>query len=144
MMQYVSRLVAPMVLILLAIPALAMEPNPTRNDDQIVHILETRTHPAVIELAPGGSVLWLNESKRRARISFAPEVAQHLTCEPGADFRLSGRRLRSGQIETTQVSPPCHLAPGEYEYRVDLRPGSSAGVPNAFSRPIRGKIVVRR
>ena len=105
------------------------------------HALETRVHPRTVELQSTDALSWLNYSSKRARISFDSDVAKKMTCKATGSFRIDGDRLTTGDIQATQFASVCSLAPGEYEYRVDLRhgAGSSGG---GTEKSLRGRIVV--
>ena len=45
----------------------------------------------------------------------------------GAGVRLTGDLVESGNIEVNGFASLCQLAPGEYEYRVELREGLGLG-----------------
>ncbi len=138
-----SRLVRLLVLALIfgPSPSLGAEPDHAEHDHQVARILETRVHPKVIEIHTSDAISWLNYSSKRARVSFDTEVAKNLTCKSVGSFRLEGDRLTSSDIQATQFASLCSLAPGEYEYRVDLRSGigGSGGSP---AKSFNGKIVV--
>ena len=138
-----SRLVRLLVLALIFGPSqsLGAEPDHAEHNHQVAKILETRVHPKVIEIPSSDAISWLNYSSRRARVSFDPEVAKSMTCRSVGGFRLEGARLTSRDIQATQFASLCSLAPGEYEYRVELKSGigGSGGGP---AKSFNGKIVV--
>lgn len=112
------------------------------HDHGVARILENRVQPAVIEIDSARAVTWLNYSRQRARVSFDRGVAKSLTCQSKGSFRVDGERLTSNAIQATQFASLCSLAPGEYEYRVDLGTGiGSSGGPTAV-KSFTGKIVV--
>ncbi len=119
----------------------AAEPDHAEHDHRMARILETRVHPKTIEIHSTDAVGWLNYSSKRARISFDAEVAKSMTCRSIGTFRVDGPRLTSTDIQATQFASLCSLAPGEYEYRVELKSGigSSGATPG---RSFTGKIVV--
>jgi hypothetical protein len=92
-----------------------------------VTILQNRIRPEVQTVPAGHAFGWLNYSDEIARVSFDKDVAKHLTCKSQGSFRLTGDRLESGDIQAQQFATLCNLAPGEYTYRVDLRPGVGTG-----------------
>ncbi len=118
------------------------EPDHADHDHRVARILEARVSPKTIEIHSTDAIGWLNYSSRRARISFDAEVAKSMTCKSISTFRLDGPRLTSSDIQATQFASLCSLAPGEYEYRVELRSGiggSSGGIPG---KSFTGKIAV--
>ncbi len=119
----------------------AAEPDHAEHDHRMARILETRVSPKVIEIHSADAIGWLNYSSQRARISFDAEVAKNLTCRSKGTFHLTGSRLSTNDIQATQFASLCNLAPGEYEYRVELRAGlggSGASIGKSFT----GKIIV--
>ena len=110
-------------------------------DHEVARILETRVRPKTLEISSTDAIGWLNYSSKRARISFDAEVAKSMVCRSISSFRVDGGRVVSPDIQASQFASLCSLAPGEYEYRVELRPGigaSGVGVGKSFT----GKIVV--
>ena len=138
-----SRLVRLLVLALIFGPSLSLgaEPDHAEHNHRMARILETRVHPKVIKIHSADAIGWLNYSSQRARISFDAEVAKNLICRSRGTFHLDGPRLVSNDIQATQFASLCNLAPGEYEYRVELRAGlggSGASIGKSFT----GKIIV--
>ncbi len=119
----------------------AAEPDHAEHDHRMTRILETRVHPKTIEIHSTDAVGWLNYSSKRARISFDAEVAKSMTCRSIGTFRVDGPRLTSTDIQATQFASLCSLAPGEYEYRVELKSGIGSGGATP-GRSFTGKIVV--
>ena len=115
-------------------------PDHAEHDHRMARILETRVHPKTIEIHSTDAIGWLNYSSKRARISFDAEVAKSMTCRSIGSFRLDGSRLTSNDIQATQFASLCSLAPGEYEYRVELKSG--IGGSGISSKSFAGKIVV--
>jgi hypothetical protein len=109
-------------------------------DHKVARILETRVRPMTLEIRSADAIGWLNYSNKRARISFDAEVAKSMVCRSISTFRLEGGRVVSSDIQTVQFASLCSLAPGEYEYRVDLTAGvgGSPGPGKSFT----GKIIV--
>lgn len=112
------------------------------HDHGVARILETRVKPEVIEIHSDDAISWLNYSSQRARVSFDAEVAKSLTCTSKGSFHLDGARLTSKDIQATQFASLCNLAPGEYEYRVDLSPGVGGSGGASPSKSFTGRIVV--
>ena len=120
--------------------ALGAEANHGDKDHKVARILETRVRPKTLKIHSTDAIGWLNYSSKRARISFDAEVAKSMVCRSVSTFRLDGDRVVSSDIQATQFASLCSLAPGEYEYRVDLRAGigGSPGPGKSFA----GKIIV--
>ncbi len=139
-----SRLVWLLVLALIFAPSssLGAEPDHAEHDHRMARILETRVSPKVIEIHSADAIGWLNYSSKRARISFDAEVAKNLTCRSKGTFHLDGPRLTSSDIQATQFASLCSLAPGEYEYRVELRSGIGGSGGLGLGKSFTGKIVV--
>ncbi len=138
-----SRLVLLLVLALIFGPSLSLgaEPDHAERDHRMARILETRVSPKVIEIHSADAIGWLNYSSKRARISFDAEVAKNLTCRSRGTFHLDGPRLVSNDIQATQFASLCSLAPGEYEYRVELGSGIG-GAGASIGKSFTGKIIV--
>ncbi len=139
-----SRLVRLLVLALIFGPSssLGAEPDHAEHDHRMARILETRVHPKVIEIHSADTLGWLNYSSKRARISFDAEVAKILTCRSKGTFHLDGPRLTSNDIQSSQFASLCSLAPGEYEYRVELRSGIGGSGGSSLGKSFTGKIIV--
>ncbi len=120
--------------------SLGAETDHAEKDHKVARILETRVRPKTLEIRSTDAIGWLNYSSKRARISFDAEVAKSMVCRSISTFRLDGARVVSSDIQATQFASLCSLAPGEYEYRVELSSGigSSMGPGKSFT----GKIVV--
>ena len=118
------------------------EPDHAEHNHRVARILETRIHPKTIEIHSTDALGWVNYSSKRARISFDAEVAKSMTCRSKGTFHLDGPRLTSNDIQATQFASLCRLAPGEYEYRVELRAGISGSGGASVGKSFTGKIVV--
>ena len=123
-------------------PSFAVDPDHAEHLHRVAKILETRVHPKTIDMHPTEAISWLNYSNKRARISFDAEVAKKMTCRSGGTFHLEGPRLVTNDIQATQFASLCSLAPGEYEYRVELRAGIGASGGAGLGKSFTGKIVV--
>ena len=108
---------------------------------QSVRISSLSVRPAVLQIHTDDAIGWLNYSRNRAVISFDGEVAKNLTCKARSAFSLTGGRLKSSPIQARQFASLCTLAPGEYEYEVQLMSG--VGSDASLGRKLAGKIVVR-
>ena len=108
---------------------------------QSVRITNVSVRPAVLQIHDDEAIGWLNYSRQRAVISFDDDVAKNLTCTAKSAFRLTGGRLESAPIQSRQFASLCTLAPGEYEYDVQLMSG--VGSNAALGRKLVGKIIVQ-
>jgi hypothetical protein len=108
----------------------------------MARILESRVRPEIVEIHSSDTISWLNYSSKRARISFDADVAKNLTCRSKGTFHLDGSRLRSNDIQATQFASLCSLAPGEYEYRVDLTSGIGGSGGSISGKSFTGRIIV--
>ena len=83
--------------------------------------------PAVARVKHGGSVAWTSVSTNfRGTLSFPESIVSKFSCkELRPDFYVADGRLMSIAIGGGQedVVLPCPLAPGTYEYRIDLTSG---------------------
>jgi hypothetical protein len=100
-------------------------------------------HPQTLTMASSDALLWANYSSRIARVSFDRAVAEKIRCAQRASFTLDGDRLASPQIQANQFASLCKLAPGTYEYRVELFAGAGTGGAGGPERTFTGKIVVQ-
>ena len=139
-----SRLVRLLVITLIFCPSSSFgaESDHADHDHRMARILETRVHPEVIEIHSSDAIGWLNYSSQRARISFDAEVAKNLICRSRGTFHLDGPRLMSNDIQATQFASLCSLAPGEYEYRVDLMSGIGGSGGSSLGKSFTGKVIV--
>ncbi len=138
------RLALLLVLGLIFHPSMTLgaEPDHAEHNHRMARILETRVHPKTIEIHSADAIGWLNYSSKRARISFDAEVAKNLICRSRGTFHLDGPRLSSNDIQATQFASLCSLAPGEYEYRVDLMSGFGASGGSSLGKSFTGKVIV--
>ncbi len=110
---------------------------------QTVRIGGAAVHPVTVTLASGDALAWVNYSSRIARVSFDRSVAEKIRCAQRASFTLDGERLVSPQIQATQFASLCMLAPGSYEYRVELSSGAGTGGSGGPERTFTGRVDVR-
>ncbi len=122
--------------------SLGAEPDHAEHNHRMARILETHVHPKVIEIHSADAIGWLNYSSKRARISFEAAVAKNLTCRSKGSFHLDGPRLVSNDIQSSQFASLCSLAPGEYEYRVELHSGIGGSGSSSVGKSFAGKIIV--
>ncbi len=94
---------------------------------RVVPITSQRLNPDLQRIGSGDAFGWLNYSTMVARVSFDKEVVDRLTCRSASKFRLVENRFESGDIRSGDFTTLCSLAPGEYDYRVELRPSDRTG-----------------
>ncbi len=91
---------------------------------------------------PSGTVLvvphdsafgWLNYTSREATIKFEEDISPKLRCRSPGFFRASAENLASPRVASGAFVTLCNLAPGEYDYRVELE---------GRQQPLLGKLVV--
>jgi hypothetical protein len=111
-------------------------------DHVYVRITDTGLHPAAAKMDAGQAIGFLNSSSRVARVSFDASIATKIKCRTRSAFQLEGARLASGRIQGTQFASLCSIAPGKYDYRVDLQPGAGTG-GELVERSLVGTLEVR-
>jgi hypothetical protein len=122
-------------------PAQAADPDHVGHDHRLVRIGSTSLHPATLRIGAGDAFGWLNYGDQIAVVSFEAGVADKMLCRDKSNFRLTGDRIESGDVQARQFVALCSLAPGSYAYRVQMRAGlgSSGAGPG---RTLEGTIVV--
>ena len=109
------------------------EPDHAGYPTAIVGIAPTRLLPTVLVIPHGSAFGWLNYSSRAATIMFEEDITQKLTCQSLGPFRASAGDLASTRVASGSFVTLCSLAPGEYDYRVELE---------GRQQPLLGKLVV--
>ncbi|MCG8590205.1 MAG: hypothetical protein MJE66_13010 [Proteobacteria bacterium] len=105
---------------------------------EIVAVTATRLVPTVLSVSSQDAFGWLNYSPRQVTIAFDAEVAKELRCTGPSGFQVDDDTLRFGSLTPQGFATLCRLAPGEYDYRVEMPAGD--GAPE---RTLVGKIVVQ-
>lgn len=100
---------------------------------KIVGIGPSRLFPSVLVVPPEASFGWLNYTSGDVKIEFADDITRKLSCRSPGPFRPKGRDAASPRIESGGFVTLCRLAPGEYDYRVEVA-GSD--------QPLLGKLVI--
>ncbi len=141
------------ILAALACAQPTVEPHKSTNAPRmhvLVQFSDMTMHPSVAQVKRGGSVAWINYAMSfDGVVSFPLEISESFTCsELRPLFSKAGDRLESIPIRggSENVTLPCPLKPGEYEYRLNLFSGDSFGGMGAMYNPQRtliGKIVVK-
>lgn len=113
--------------------ALEGEPDHAGHPTEIVGIVPTRLLPTVLVVPHASAFGWLNYSSGDATIQFEEDITSKLTCRSPGLFRTSSGDLASPRVASGAFVTLCSLAPGEYDYHVELE-----GRP----QPLLGKLVV--
>ena len=109
------------------------EPDHAGHPTKIVGIAPTRLLPTVLVVPHGSALGWLNYSSAEATIKFEEDITPKLTCRSPGLFRASDGNLAAARVASGAFVTLCSLAPGEYDYRVELE---------GRQRPLLGKLVV--
>jgi hypothetical protein len=119
----------------------ATDPDHAGLRHRVVPITSQRLNPDLQRIGIGDAFGWLNYSTMVARVSFDREIVDRLTCRSASKFRLMGNRFESGDIQPGEFTALCSLAPGEYDYRIELRPSDRTGAEAELVTHA-GKIIV--
>ncbi len=111
-------------------------------DHEFVRISGSGLRPETVEVQSASALAWVNYGSRVARVSFDKSVAQKIACKSRASFTLDGERLVSPRIQGSSFASLCMLAPGTYDYRVELFAGDGTGGASVPERTLAGKLVV--
>ena len=112
----------------------AAVPDHAEHEVEIVSITARKLHPTVHQVPATSSFGWLNYSGQDASIHFEDaEIVSKMRCKTPGHFRVEAEQLAAPRIRSGEAATLCHLAPGEYDYRVEF-PGRD--------RPLLGKLVV--
>lgn len=109
------------------------EPDHAGHPTKIVGIVMTRLLPTVLVVPVGSAFGWLNYSSVEATIEFQEDIMPKLTCKSPGLFRSKASNPASPRVASGGFVTLCNLAPGEYDYRVQL---------GGHREPLVGKIVV--
>ncbi len=113
--------------------ALEGEPDHAGYLTEIVVIAPTRLRPTVLAVPHDSAFGWLNYSAGDATIKFDEDITPKLRCRSPGFFRATARELASLRVGSRAFVTLCSLAPGEYEYRVELE---------GRQQPLLGKLVI--
>ena len=86
-----------------------------------IRITSGRLHPEPVTLASDNALVFLNYSGRIAQISFDESVAENISCKTRTSFEVINGRLTAANVRQGAFTSLCQLAPGSYEYRVELK-----------------------
>ena len=106
-------------------------------------------HPQVARVAQGGTVVWTSHSGEfKGAVSFPLSIAESFTCsELRPIFSKASDSYDSIPVtsDSEDVSLPCPLKPGSYDYKINLFSGefgsADAGMYNP-QRSLEARIVV--
>ena len=87
---------------------------------EIVAISATRLLPSVLVVPYDSAFGWLNYSAQEATIKFDEDIIPKLSCRSPGLFRASGSELASPRVASGAFVTLCSLAPGEYDYHVEI------------------------
>ena len=96
------------------------EPDHLDHPMQIVGIVPTRLMPTVLVVPAGSAFGWLNYSSLEAAIEFEEDITPKLSCSSPGSFRSNNGSPASPRVAGGAFVTLCNLAPGEYDYRVEL------------------------
>ena len=96
------------------------EPDHVDHPMQIVGIVPTRLMPTVLVVPAGSAFGWLNYSSLEAAIEFEEDITSKLTCSSPGSFRSNNGSPASPRVAGGAFVTLCNLAPGEYDYRVEI------------------------
>ena len=113
--------------------ALEGEPDHAGHPTEIVGIAPTRLLPSVLVISEDSAFGWLNYFSGDATIEFDEDIAPKLRCRSPGLFRAPTGDLTSPRVPSGAFVTLCNLAPGEYDYRVELE---------GRQQPLLGKLVV--
>jgi len=125
------RVIAAAVALALGAPVLARHSDHEDREHRFVRISDGKLTPREITLHATQAIAWGNYTAKAAVITFDREVAGRIICEEPGSFRLTATHLVSSRILPRQFASLCRLAPGRYDYRVELfgTPGSAEREP---------------
>lgn len=87
---------------------------------EIVGITGEQLLPTVAVVSSDAAFGWLNYSSRAVAISFDEDVAAKMMCTSKTPFRVHDGELTAPKLAGGAFATLCALAPGEYDYRVEL------------------------
>ena len=138
-MNRFAWLTAAVAILILPATAPAQEVDHVGHRHTPIRIAKSSLRPDPAKLPAADALVFLNYSGRIAQISFDESVAKSITCRTRSAFELSNGRLTAAYVRQGSFVSLCNLAPGNYDYRVELK--SSAGDLDNYAI-YEGKIVV--
>lgn len=100
--------------------SVAALPDHAGHETRIVGISAGALLPTIKQIDQSDAFGWLNYSTQVASISFDRSVAAQMTCRGPSPFELQSDRLRAPSVASGGYATLCNLAPGEYDYEVEL------------------------
>jgi hypothetical protein len=99
----------------------------------MVQFTQASVHPSVARVLPGGNIVWINYADSSAgAVVFDESIKESFTC---SDLRPLFSKVAAGyqSIPITSaggenVSLPCPLKPGTYDYQIYLGGGGMGGI----------------
>ncbi len=104
------------------------EPDHAGRPTEIVGITPTRLVPTVLVVPHDSAFGWLNYCSGDATIKFEEDITSKLRCLSPGLFRASAGDLASPRVASGAFVTLCNLAPGEYDYRVELETEVVSGI----------------
>ncbi len=139
-MNRFAWLTAAVAIVILPATAPAEDPDHIDHRHTPIRIASSSLRPDPAKLSAADALVFLNYSGRIAQISFDESVAKSITCRTRSAFELSNGRLTAAYVRQGSFVSLCNLAPGNYDYRVELK--RSAGEVENYAVH-EGKIVVQ-
>ncbi len=138
-MNRLTWLAAAAAILFLPATAPAEEPDHIGHRHTPIRIASSKPRPDPAKLPAANALVFLNYSGRIAQISFDESVAKSIACKSRSTFELSNGRLTAAYVRQGSFVSLCKLAPGNYDYRVELK--RSAGEAENYA-VYDGKIIV--
>ena len=120
-MNRFAWLAAAVAILVLPTTAPAEESDHADHPHTSIRIASSGLRPDRATLPADNAVVFLNYSGRIAQISFPESVAKNITCKARSSFELANGRLTAPYVRQGSFASFCNLAPGDYEYRVELK-----------------------
>ncbi len=139
-MNRFACLAAAVAILILPATAPAQEVDHVGHRHKPIRIAKSSLRPDPVKLPAADALVFLNYSGRIAQISFDESVAKSIACESRSDFQLANGRLTAPNVRQGSFVSLCRLAPGSYDYRVELK--RSAGELENYAVQD-GKIIVQ-
>ena len=114
-------------------------PDHAGHETRLIGVTAGRLIPESITLGHRDAFGWLNYSSRAVSIAFRQEVVPHLLCTAPTRFAVKDGRLIAHELEPGAFATLCQLAPGRYDYRVEV----ASRTPGGESTTLEGQLVVR-
>jgi plastocyanin len=115
----------------------------TEQKHQVISMLPDSIKPLTATVAPGTTVIWINEGRGMVEIMFTNSKSMITACGSPLGFAegLPGQFI-SNMIPFASVASLCFLEKGEFNYTA-LRAPTGTTPPNDQTREYKGKIIVK-